>query len=758
MHLLEKFLNLVYNKTMILNGDIDEIVFRNEDNGYTVLVLDFNGEPVTCVGKFPPVHEGMRLEVSGEVVKNKKYGEQFSVSTVKVLPPQSKDGLVRFLSSGLIKGVGPVTALSIVERFGEDSLTVIEFNPSKLAEIKGISMKKAEDIALSYNETKNVQKIIMFLQQFDISINLGLKIHKLYGDKTQEILETNPYKLIEDVQGIGFKSADKIALKMGIEQNSPFRIRAATVHVLKENSDTKGNTYALKEDVKTEVFDLLQLKNEDGFNECVVSLIMDGKLKEFVYDNKECLMLSLYFKAEQLLANNLIMLKKSHETQEENIYKEIEKYEKIYNITLHSNQKEAVQTAVNSGVAVITGGPGTGKTTIVKCVLNCFKNRNKSVLLLAPTGRAAKRLSESTGMEASTIHRALEVNQGENNGSYFGKNEYSPLNYDVVIVDEVSMVDVLLMNGLVRALKKNTQLILVGDKDQLPSVGAGNVLADILESNKIPFIELTEIYRQSADSYIITNAHLINKGKMPVLDNKSKDFFFEHKDNSKDALLSVVNLVTLRLPKFLNIDPLKIQVLAPIKMGECGVQNINKELQAKLNPPKPTKAEIARENIVYRVGDKVMHIANDYELEWKKPIANNLFSSGVGVFNGDIGYITQINKLTQEVVVEFEDGRIVTYSTMDLNELVLSYAITIHKSQGSEFDVAVIPVNLGGGAIFNRNLLYTALTRAKKMVVLVGTKYAIKRMIDNNYTVKRYSMLKEFLIQMQKGVDELYKS
>ena len=748
----------MYNKNMILNGDIDEIVYRNEENGYTVLVLDFKGEPITCVGKFPPVNEGQNLELTGEVVRNKKYGEQFSVKTVKVLPPKSKDGIVRFLSSGLIKGVGPVTALSIVERFGEDALTVIEFNPSKLVEIKGISKKKAEDIAISYNETKNVQKIIMFLQQFDISINLGMKIHKLYGDKTEEILQTNPYKLIEDVQGIGFKSADKIALKMGIPANSPFRMRAAIVHVLKENSEAKGNTYAIKQEVLKDVQDLLQLSDEAAFNEIVVQLIIDGKLKEFVNENEECLMLSVFFKAEQTLANNLIMLKKAHENQEENIFKEISEYEKINGITLHENQKNAVQTALNSGVCVITGGPGTGKTTIIKCVLNCFKNRNKSVLLLAPTGRAAKRLSESTGMEASTIHRALEVNQGETTGSYFGKNEYSPLNFDVVVVDEVSMVDVLLMNGLVKALRRNTQLILVGDKDQLPSVGAGNVLADILSSEKIPAAQLTQIFRQSGDSYIITNAHLINNGKMPVLDNKCNDFFFEHKDNSKDALQTVVNLVTKRLPKFMNLEPQKIQVLAPIKMGECGVQNINTKLQAELNPPASNKAEIVRENIIYRVGDKVMHIANDYELEWKKPIANGIFQNGVGVFNGDIGYVIQINKQTMEVVVEFEDGRIVTYSSTDLNELVLSYAITIHKSQGSEFDAAVIPVSMGGGAIFNRNLLYTGVTRAKKLVVLVGTKYAIKRMIDNNYTIKRYSMLKEFLIEMQRGVDELYKA
>ncbi len=743
---------------MILNGDIDEIVFRNEENGYTVLVLDFKGEPVTCVGKFPPIHEGMCLQLQGEFIKNKKYGEQFSVQDVKVLPPKTKDGIVRFLSSGLIKGVGPVTALSIVERFGDDALTVIEFNPSRLAEVKGISKKKAEDIALSYNENKNVQKIIMFLQQFDISINLGLKIHKLYGEKTEQILQTNPYKLIEDVNGIGFKSADKIALKMGLPSNSPFRMRACVVHVLKENSDTKGNTYALLEDVQNEVYDLLQVEDNDGFLNCLNVLCEEGKIKRFDVENKECLMLYMYFKAEQTLANNLIMLKRAYERVPEDVFKEIKKYEEINNITLHENQKEAVQTAINSGVAVITGGPGTGKTTIVKCVLNSFKNRNKSVLLLAPTGRAAKRLTESTGMEASTIHRALEVNQGEISGSYFGKNEYSPLNYDVVIVDEVSMVDVMLMNGLVKALRRNAQLILVGDKDQLPSVGAGNVLSDILESKKIPTVELTQIFRQSSDSYIITNAHLINKGKMPILDNKSKDFFFEHKENAGDSLNTVVNLVTKRLPSFLNIDPLKIQVLAPVKLGECGVQNINNKLQEKLNPADKYKAEIIRENITYRIGDKVMHIANDYELEWKKPIANGIFTSGVGVFNGDIGYIKDINKSTQEVIVEFEDGRIVNYSSTDLNELVLSYAITIHKSQGSEFDVAVIPVMMGGGAIFNRNLLYTGVTRAKKMVVLVGTKYAIKRMVDNNYTVKRYSMLKQFLIEMQKEVDALFMS
>ena len=468
-------------------------------------------------------------------------------------------------------------------------------------------------------------------------------------------------------------------------------------------------------------------------------------------------MLTRFYNIEKSIADKLLYLQASKNDTHISIEDEINEYERINKIKLHEKQRKAVEVAVNSGVSVITGGPGTGKTTIVKCILYCLELQRKSVLLLAPTGRAAKRLSESTRQEAKTIHRALDLDFKNGNGAFFTKNENDPLKQDVIIIDEMSMVDAMLMNSLLKAVKTGAQLILVGDKDQLPSVGAGNVLADILACEKINTVQLTEIYRQSNQSYIITNAHLINNGKMPILDNSSNDFFFENKLDPEEMLYTCVNLVTLRLPRFTKQEPSKIQVLAPLKAGVCGVDNLNKELQKIINPSKPGQPEIVLEHTTFRVGDKVMQIVNNYEQEWERANEFNQIEKGVGVFNGDIGNIYFINAQTGEVTVDFEDGRRAVYPKTEINQLVLSYAITIHKSQGSEFDVVVIPIISGASMILTRNLLYTAITRAKKMVVLVGSKYNIKRMVENNYTVKRYSMLKEFLINNNQ-IDLLFSS
>lgn len=743
---------------MTISGSIEEIVYRNEANGYTVIVVDFHGEYITCVGKFPPINEGSRVELEGYSVKNAKYGEQFSVTNVKVLPPNSEDGIIRYLSSGLIKGVGPVTATAIVSRFKKETLDIIEFNPAKLAEVRGVSHQKAMQIAESFMEIKKMQSVVMFFQSYNVSTNMAVKIYQTYLDKTEEVINTNPYKLIEDVDGIGFTTADKIAIKIGLSRTSEFRFKAAIIHIMKENSESNGNTYLIKNTLKDLVIKLMEVDGSDDIFESVLKkLIFDGILKQFTKDDEVCIMTSQYFNIERNIANKLILLKRNYLQKELSAAKEIAVYEAANKITLHDNQKEAVQKAINSGVCVITGGPGTGKTTIVKCLLDCFKMQNKKVALLAPTGRAAKRLSESTMTEASTIHRALDLDFKNGSGAFFTKNESNPLTQDVVVVDEVSMVDAMLMNALLKAIKPRSQLILVGDKDQLPSVGAGNVLSDILCSKIIPVVELTQIFRQSSDSYIITNAHLINKGKMPILDNSSKDFFFENKIEPIDMLTACVGLVTKRIPNYLNSDSSKIQVLAPMKMGICGVDNLNKELQAVINP-KGNTPEIELENITYRLNDRVMQIANNYEQEWEKHFGVGLVQKGLGVFNGDIGTISAINKETDEIVVSFDDGRVSTYSKSDLNQLVLSYAITIHKSQGSEFDVIIIPVISGASMILTRNLLYTAVTRAKKMVVLVGSKYNIKRMVDNNYTVKRYSMLADFLIDQQRNIDLLMGS
>lgn len=738
---------------MNLSGEIENIVYRNETNGYTVLDLDAHGELITCVGKFPNVNGGERVELVGDFVKN-KYGDQFSVSKVKVLPPNSNEGIIKYLSSGLIKGIGPVTASAIVNRFGEETLYIMEFNPKKLAEVKGVSLNKAETIATSYMEVKKMQNAVMFLQNYNISTSLAVKIYKTYTNKTEEIVTTNPYRLVEDVDGIGFLTADKIAFKIGISKSSEFRFRAGILHILKENSDKNGNTYILKKVLITNLYNLLSVDEENKKTENILTnLAFEGIIKLFCHDNEECVMLAKYYKVENYIASKLVSMKSTFSDSEIDLSHEIADYEMFNQIKLHENQKKAVSLAVNSGVCVITGGPGTGKTTIIKCVLNCFKRQRKKVLLLAPTGRASKRLSESTGEEAMTIHRALDLDFKNGNGSHFSKDEDNPLNEDVIIVDEVSMVDSMLMYALTKAIKNHAQLIMVGDKDQLPSVGAGNVLSDILESKIIPICLLTEIYRQDSKSYIITNAHLINSGKMPILDNSSKDFFFVEKQDPEEMLHTCVGLVTLRLPKFANTTSQKIQVLAPMKAGSCGVDMLNKELQKMINPASSTKKELRTETTIYREGDRVMQTVNNYEQEWRKIDDNGIMEKNSGVFNGDIGLIKEINVETGEIVVVFEDGRESVYYRSNISELVLSYAITIHKSQGSEFDVAVIPVVSGASIILTRNLLYTAVTRAKKLVVLVGSKMNIHRMVSNNYTVKRYSMLKQFLQDEQKKLD-----
>ena len=726
---------------MTIKGIIQEIIFRNNDNGYTVATLESNNEIITCVGKFPQISEGECVELDGSFTKHNRYGEQFNVTKTKIAKPTTKDGIVKYLSSGLIRGVGPVTALSIVNYFGEATLDVIEFNPSRLSEVRGISVKKAEEIGEAFNEIKKMQNSVMLMQEYNISTGLAVKIYNTYFDKTEYILKENPYKLCEDVDGIGFYTADKIAQKMGISELSEFRFRAGILHVLKENSDKTGNTFITKPNLESELTNLLRVAtNNIEIDKVINNLIMDSLIKVFELNDNQVIMLSKLYNTEKIVGLTLNLLNELGKGKNLDVSDSIKYYEQVNRLQMHDNQKHAIEMAVNNGVSVITGGPGTGKTTIVKCMLQIFKGMGKVVKLLAPTGRAAKRLSESTGEEASTIHRALVVDflSGDNMFVYNANNK---LPFDVVIVDEVSMVDVMLMSYLVRVLKKGTQLVLVGDKDQLPSVGAGNVLGDIIESGVINVCELTHIYRQSENSLIITNAHSINNSKMPLLDNKSSDFFYEAKKEPSEMLSSVVKLTCERIPKYLNIDPAKIQVLAPMKSGLCGVDKLNKNLQEKLNPPSLKKPEVVTEKVVYRLGDRVMQITNNYERNWIKDDGEE----GTGVFNGDIGEITFIEPNSLEITVLFEDGRYAKYLKKDLAELVLSYAITIHKSQGSEFDVVIIPVISGPPMLLTKNLLYTAVTRAKRMVVLVGSKQSIAMMVHNRSTLTRSTMLKQFL-------------
>ncbi len=741
---------------MEIIGVIESIVFRNEENGYTVAKLETSQALITVVGKFLQVAVGESLKLNGEFITNSKFGRQFSFEHYETIHPTTLEGIEKYLGSGLIKGVGPVTAKAIVNKFKKDTLVVMEFSPSELATVKGVSEKKAISIGESFQEIKKMQNAVMFLQSYDITINLALKIYQMYGENTASVLKENPYKLVEDVDGVGFITADNIAQNMGISSSSEFRIRAGLLHIIKDSTERTGNTFEYKKALLSKCASLLGISfdsYEKVFENVVQDLVLEKTVTTFFHDNKEVLMLSKLYFTEKSLAKKLTLLKAMASTNDYDTSKDIENFEMLNHFKFHSEQKKAIEMAINSGVSVITGGPGTGKTTIIKCIIQILNQMNQRVMLMAPTGRASKRLNESTDFPASTIHRALELDWG--GGGYFVHNETNPLEVDVVIVDEVSMVDVALMNSLLKALPRNCQLVLVGDKDQLPSVGAGNVLKDILESEVFDVTYLTKIYRQEDGGLIITNAHLINQGEMPVVDNTSKDFFFEQKETSEDIASTIVQLVTNRLPAFTKEDASKIQVLAPLKQGFTGINALNQRLQKEINPPSKLKREISYGQIVFREGDKVMHMVNNYNLTWTKTLGL-LTEQGTGVFNGDIGYVYSINSQTGEVVIWFDDGRECVYPKTEINQLSLAYAITIHKSQGSEFDYVVIPVISGPKMILTRNLIYTAVTRAKKLVVLVGEKSVLNRMIKNNYTAVRLTMLKDFLKESNKEISTMF--
>lgn len=742
---------------MALTGIIEDVVFRNDENGYTVARLERDDGVVTVVGKFVEVQIGAEVTLQGQFEKT-KYGVQYSFSAYEMSAPKSLAGIEKYLGSGLIRGVGPITAQKIVSTFGKNTLDVLEYTPQKLAQISGISEKKAVEIGFSYKEHREVQNTILFLQNFQITTHMALKIYNVYHEKTTDIVKNNPYRLVEDIDGIGFATADRIAQNVGIPKTSAFRIRAGLIHVLKTSTEKNGNTYLPKTMLLDEAAKALELdldENQAAFDEACESLALDKTTTSTFVDGREIVMLTRYYYYENIIAQKLVWLKNCPLQQPLDVQAEIENFQQRNGIALHEEQKRAIVGAINNGVFVITGGPGTGKTTIIKCILEILRAQNKIVSLAAPTGRAAKRMSDSTGCEAKTIHRLLEVNVIQDERSFFVHNESNPLKTDVVIVDEVSMVDAALMCSLLKGVPRDAKLVLVGDKDQLPSVGAGNVLADILASEVIPSVSLTKIFRQDEKSLIITNAHLINQGKMPLIDNTSLDFFFESKPEPPQIRDSIVELVTKRLPKYLKVEPKTIQVLAPLKAGVCGIESLNQTLQECINPPAPSKRQIEFARIIFREGDKVMQMSNNYDLEWTKHgrFADEL---GKGVFNGDIGLIETIDPQTGEVIVEFEDGRICKYTRLDLGDLSLSYAITIHKSQGSEFDVVIIPAIAGPSIILTRNLIYTAVTRAKKMVVIVGEKQYLKRMVSNKYTATRFTNLKRLLCNANQKAEELF--
>lgn len=746
---------------MVLNGVIESIVFQNAQNGFTVARVLVKKEEVTVVGTLSKVFQGQEICAEGDYVFDPRFGEQFRIKSYSLKEPKTEAGVIKYLSSGLIPGIGPATAQKIVEKFGAETLDIIELNPLQLSKVKGVTQKKAVEIGQAFLDIKRMQNVVMFLQEYNISTNLSVKIFNRYGENACDIIKHNPYKLVEDMSRVGFRTADKIAINVGIPEDSKFRLRAGLVHILNESSERDGNTYLPIEDVYVALGKLLHIdivNRLDDFRDIVDQMVIDCVVKRCNFKGVDCLMLNKYYEVELKVATKLLTLNHAMKRQV-NVDKEIDSFEEINHVKLHPDQRSAVVKALNNGVCVITGGPGTGKTTIIKCILGLLRRRCGKIALMAPTGRAAKRMSESCGEDASTIHRALMIDyedkETKSDTASFYYNETNKFPYDAVIVDEVSMVDVNLMLSLVSALNSGTRLILVGDKNQLPSVGAGNVLADIIGSKIIACAELTHIYRQSEDSLIISNAHAINRGQMPVIDNKSKDFFYEERQSQEDIARTILSLISYRLPKYLNIDPLKIQVLAPMRVGVCGVDNLNNMIQSKLNPKDELKEEMRFDYHVFREGDKVMQTANNYTQEWYRVRANGSWETGEAVFNGDIGFITRIENDLDCIEVTFDDGRVAEYTREDAKQLMLSYAITVHKSQGSEFDVVVMPIIAGASSILTRNLLYTAVTRAKGMVVLVGAKKNLHIMVGNNYTAKRFSALGIFLEKQARNMEVL---
>lgn len=734
---------------MIISGIVENIIYRNSENGYTVLNLFSRGKNITVSGKFPILGKGETLELEGEFKVVARYGEQFVAENVKIDKPTDKVAIAKYLSCGLISGVGEVTANNIVAKFGEDTLKIIENEPLRLAEVRGVSPKKATEIHNTYSDIKKMQEAVMFLQKYDISINTAVKIYNKYKSGTEELLLQNPYRLIEDIDGIGFKIADKIAMKMGVTHESDIRIRAGILFALTDIAEKQGSTIAYEEELITTAMSVLELETDQmqKIESAVSDLEITGLIKHITHNEKEALAINKYYSMEDFISKKLIGLNNASFGEKLGNNQEIEMYETINKISLHEKQKEAILAGTSEGVVVITGGPGTGKTTIIKGILSIFKNYRKKVLLMAPTGRASKRIEEQTKEPASTIHRALEANFASG-GRGFVRNENNPLEADVIIIDEVSMLDTYLMFSLLKAVNFGTRLILVGDKDQLPSVGAGNVLADIIASDVFKVVELTQIYRQSEDSMIAQNAHKINNSEMPDLKVKANDFFYSSVSEPSLVASEIVSLITERMPKyFSDLKSEDIQVIAPMKAGLAGVDNLNTLIQQKLNPESLSKKQIELQKRIFREGDKVMQIVNNYDREWEKINNFGYPTYGCGVFNGDMGYIEQINPEINEMYVMFDDGRRACYSYAELDEIVLSYAITIHKSQGSEFPAVIIPVMGGSPLLMNKNLLYTAVTRAKRMVVLIGKQANIYYMVMNKSSAIRNTMLKDLLLK-----------
>ena len=718
---------------------IEDITFRNDTNGWAVLQCVTGRDELCAVGVMPFVAAGEHVRLTGEWVEHPEYGRQLKVSQCESIMPATKSGMEKYLASGMIKGIGPATAKTLIQHFGLRVMDVLESEPERLAEVDGIGPKRAAMIGESFQEQMEMRNTMMFLQRYDITPTLCMKVYRRFGERTQAILQSNPYRLVDEVSGVGFRTADRIALAIGIDANAPERLKSGLRYALSNAASVSGHVYLPRAMLLYQASSLLSV-DEDTLDGTLRELIIRRELICVPIDEIDAIYLPEMYETEIDVSQRLIrMLNAAKSEESSGIEERIDAYEREENVQLCAEQREGVTEAVTGGLTIITGGPGTGKTTGIKCMIRLM-SRMGEVLLTAPTGRAAKRMSEATGCPAKTIHRLLEFSGEEN---VFARNEDNPLDASMVIVDEMSMVDLFLMRSLLHAIKPGTRLVMVGDADQLPSVGAGNVLGDLIASDVIPVVRLTQIFRQAGESMIVQNAHRINRGEMPIMNGKGTDFFIERRDSVQAAVESLVQLVSKRLPSYMLLDPLRdIQVLSPTKKGDIGVAQLNRVLQAALNPPERGKPERARGETLFRRGDKVMQVRNNYQLEWTRT-----GEQGQGVFNGDIGYVTGIDPEEHTVEVTFDDERTAEYDDTVIEELELAYCVSVHKSQGSEFPAVVMPVWNWPPLLMTRNLFYTAVTRARKLVVLVGRENCVARMVGNNEIRKRYSALSRRLIE-----------
>ena len=730
-----------------ITGYIDHIIFRNEDNGYTVMVLKGVSEEdeLTCVGSFPVVTQGASVELEGNFTQHPVYGKQFQAVRLTEKMPEDALAMERYLGSGAIKGIGAALAGRIVRHFGDDTFQIVENEPERLSEVKGISEKKAREIAMQIAEKSDMRKAMMFLQKYGISLNLGAKIYQKYGDSVYSVLQENPYRLADDISGVGFKIADEIAYRIGIHTDSDYRIKSGMVYTLLQATG-EGHVYLPKDELFQRAAELLGV-DSSYMEKHLVDLAMNRKIVQKEQGDQILIYPAQYYYLELNTARMLRELDIFCPEDEKIVERRIVQIEKETGTVLDEMQKKAVQEAAGHGLLILTGGPGTGKTTTINAIIRYFEGEGAEIRLAAPTGRAAKRMTEATGYEAQTIHRLLELSgmpedDREGQPIHFERNAENPLETDVIIIDEMSMVDIHLIHSLLMAVTAGTRLILVGDENQLPSVGPGNVLRDIIRSGQFPVVELKKIFRQASESDIVVNAHKINKGEQVEINNKSRDFFFLKRYDADIIIRVVIALIQEKLPKYVEAKPFEIQVLTPMRKGLLGVERLNQILQRYLNPPDASKKEKEIGQGLFREGDKVMQVRNNYQLEWEIRGRYGIpIEKGVGVFNGDTGIIKTINEFAETAEVEFEDGRWAEYSFKQLDELELAYAVTIHKSQGSEYPAVIIPLLSGPRMLMNRNLLYTAVTRARKCVTVVGSEETFRDMIRNEKQQRRYSSL-----------------